>query len=166
MTRLSLAVEQIVFARNYTVRLLDSLPPEAWFWQPPNCPTHIAWQVGHLAMAEFRLGLERVRGEKPGDADLISESFLQLFGRESVPRADSQTYPSPSEIRTVFDRVHQQVLQELPHLDDRELDQPILKPHLLVKTKLWSLLWCAQHELLHAGQIGLLRRLRGQQPIW
>jgi hypothetical protein len=46
------------------------------------------------------------------------------------------------------------------------LDKPVLKPHPLVKTKLWALLWCAQHEAVHAGQIGLLRRQLGYLPLW
>jgi uncharacterized damage-inducible protein DinB len=36
----------------------------------------------------------------------------------------------------------------------------------LAQTKRASLLWCAQHELVHAGQIGLLRRLLGYPPLW
>ena len=33
-------------------------------------------------------------------------------------------------------------------------------------TKLKALLWCAQHEMSHAGQIGLLRRHLGFPPMW
>jgi hypothetical protein len=39
-------------------------------------------------------------------------------------------------------------------------------PHPFAKTKLLALLWCANHEMLHAGQIGLLRRLLGCPPMW
>jgi uncharacterized damage-inducible protein DinB len=46
------------------------------------------------------------------------------------------------------------------------LDEPVLTPHSLVKTKFEALLWCAQHEGVHAGQIGLLRRLLGYPPVW
>jgi uncharacterized damage-inducible protein DinB len=66
----------------------------------------------------------------------------------------------------VFDRVHEQVLRELRGLEEGELDQPPLKPHSLAKTKQWSLLWCAHHEMVHAGQIGLLRRQLGYPPLW
>jgi hypothetical protein len=167
-SRLQLAIEQIAFARNYTLRLLDHTDPADWFRQPPGGVTHIAWQVGHLAMAEYRLALERVRGARPEDAALISQDFLDLFGRLSVARVDPEpgNYPAPAEIRTVFDRVHQQTLKELGTLDEAELDMPVLKPHPLAKTKLWSILWCCQHEAVHAGQIGLLRRLQGQPPVW
>jgi hypothetical protein len=166
MSRLDLAIKQIVFARNYTIRLLDNTKLEDWFRQPPAGITHIAWQVGHLAMAQYRMALERIRGKRPGDPDVISDGFLKLFGKESVPQADASKYPTPANIRAVFDRVHQQLLKELPSLNDTDLDQPILKPHSLVKTKLWALLWCAQHEAVHAGQIGLLRRQLGYAPLW
>lgn len=161
MSRLQLAIEQITFARTYTIRLLDQTKTEDWFRQPPGGVSHFAWQVGHLAMAQYRLALERIRGAQPQDHDLIAESFLRLFGRESVPDADPGKYPNQAEIRVVFDRVHQQVLRELAGLDESELDQPVLKPHRLAKTKLWALLWCAQHEMVHAGQMGLLRRQLG-----
>jgi uncharacterized damage-inducible protein DinB len=166
MSKLNLAIEQIVFARNYTNRLLDQTPPGEWFSQPAGSVTHVAWQVGHLAMAEYRLTLERIRGARPEDGALISGPFLHQFARASVPDADAANYPSAADIRAVFDRVHHQALEELRTLDESELDRPVLKPHSLAKTKLWALLWCAQHEAIHAGQIGLLRRQLGYAPLW
>lgn len=166
MTRLQLAVEQIVFARTYTNRFLDQTPIEEWFRQPPGGVTHIAWQVGHLAMAEYRMSLDRIRGTLAQDAELISEEFLRLFRRESVPNPDPGTYPDPAQIRAVYDRVHEQALRELQHLDDSELDMPVVVAHPRVKTKLWALVWCAQHEAVHTGQIALLRRQLGHPPLW
>src|SRR6516165_4139830 len=113
VSRLQLAVEQILFARNYTNRLLDQTPATEWFRQPPGGVSHVAWQVGHLAFAEYRMALERIRGPQPQDADLIAEEFLRLFGRDSVPNADPAHYPGRAEIRAVFDRVHEQTLSEL-----------------------------------------------------
>jgi hypothetical protein len=166
MSPLQLAIEQIVFARNYTIRLLDQTPATEWFRQPPGGVSHIAWQVGHLAFAQYRMALWRIRGTQPQDDSLISEEFVRLFGANSVPDADPTKYPSQAEIKAVFDRVHEQALRELQGLDDSELDKTVLKPHPLVKTKLWALLWCAQHEAVHAGQIGLLRRQLGYAPLW
>jgi hypothetical protein len=53
MSRMQLAFEQIVFARNYTIGLLDQTPTAEWFRQLPGGVSHIAWQVGHLAFAEY-----------------------------------------------------------------------------------------------------------------
>src|SRR6185369_320780 len=78
MSRLQLAFEQITFVRSYTTRLLDSIKLDDWFRQPAGGVTHVAWQVGHLAMAEYRLALERLRGVRPEDADLIPQAFFTL----------------------------------------------------------------------------------------
>ena len=164
MSRLQLAIEQILFARSYTIRLLDKTPAHEWFRLLAGGVSHVAWQVGHIAFSECRLALWRIRGERPDDTALFSPEFKRLFGADSVPQADS-TYP-PAELRAVLDRVHEQVLREVPGLDEAELDQPVPHPHRFAKTKLLALLWCAHHEMLHAGQVGLLRRHLGYAPMW
>ncbi len=166
MNRLEIACDQIETARRYTLNLLDGLEPDDWFRQPSEGVTHIAWQVGHLAMAEYWLTLKRLRGEQSADHDLISPEFLAQFGKGSVPDANPASYPAPTEIRRTLDRVHQQALVELPNYSDADLNEPPLFPHKLLNTKADSLFWCARHEMVHAGQIGLLRRLLGRVPQW
>src|SRR5690606_3823125 len=129
------------------------------FWQPAAGITHVAWQVGHLAMAEYRLALERIRGQREDDEQFISSEFLALFGKGSRPEADRSRFPSPAELRAIFDAVHRRVLDELPQFPEERLDEPPERPHALARSKYQSLLWASQHEMLHAGQIGLLRRL-------
>jgi hypothetical protein len=163
---LGLALEQIAFARRYTLGLLDGIDPADWFRMPAEGVTHVAWQVGHLAFAQYRLALERVRGVRPDDAALIPDDFLRRFGRDSVPDPDPGQYPGPAEIREVFDRVHERVLRDLSSHPEADLSSPLPKPHRLAKTKGEVLWWCCHHEMLHAGQIGLLRRLLGHRPQW
>ncbi len=165
MSRLQLVVDQIRTTREYTEDLLDNIEPEDWFRQPSEGVTHIAWQVGHLAMAQYRLALQRIRGQKPDDQALIPESFLSQFGKGSVPDGDPSKYARSEEIRQVFDRVHQQVVAELESLPEELLDESTDSPHPMFNTKLGALQWSAQHEMLHAGQIGLLRRLFGNEPL-
>ena len=165
MTRLEFALEQIRLTRQYTCRLLETVDPADWFRMPPGGVTHIAWQVGHLAMGQYVLCLKRIRGNRDDDKDLVSQGFLEQFGRGSVPQPDPAQYPSVDHIRAVFDRMHQQVLEELPALTDRELDTPPLVPHPQFTAKYGALTWASRHEMLHAGQIGLLRRQLGAAPI-
>lgn len=164
MSRLQLTIEQIVFARDYTLGLVDQTKVDDWFRIPPGGVSHIGWQIGHIAFSEYRLALLRIRGERSADDALFSPEFRRLFGANSVPQAGS-VYP-PAELRAVLDRVHEESLRVLRGLDEAELDQPVPQPHRFVKTKLLALLWCAQHEMLHAGQIGLLRRHLGYPPVW
>ena len=164
MSRVTTALTNIVFARKYTLRFLDSLPAADWVRMPAGGITHVGWQVGHLAFSQYRLALERIRGPRPDDTNLFSESFLKFFGRDSVP--DPTRCPTPEEVRVVFDRVHERVLAELPAVSDGVLDEAPAQPHMLCKTKLECLHWCSHHEAVHAGQIGLIRRLLGYPPIW
>ncbi len=154
MSPLQLATEQIQFAREYTLGILASVNDDDWFRPPPGGVTHLAWQVGHLAMAEFRMVLERVRGAHPDDADLLPPAFLQIFGRGSEPLAAGVAYPPFETIRDVFDRVHQRVLAELPLVTPDQLEARPLTEHRIANTGLRCLWWCSQHELIHAGQIG------------
>jgi DinB superfamily len=166
MSRLQTAIDQIVFARNYTIWLLDETPQAEWFRQPAGGVSHVGWQVGHLAYSQYRLALLRMRGPQPQDDGLFFPDFLRLFGANSAPDADPTRYPAAADVRAVLDRVHEQVLRELPRLQDADLDQPVPHPHRFAKTKLLALQWCALHEMVHAGQIGLLRRLLGHPPLW
>ena len=67
---------------------------------------------------------------------------------------------------TSHSRVHEQVLRELSGLDEAELDQPVPHPTSLRRRNCWRCSRCAHHEMLHAGQIGLLRRQLGYPPMW
>jgi hypothetical protein len=166
MLTLATARAQIGFARAYTVRLLQDIPPDEWFRMPQEGVTHVAWQVGHLAFAQYRLALLRLRGPRPDDAALLSPEFLKKYGADSVPDPDPARSPPAAVIRAVFDQVHERVMQEVAGHPEEDLDTPITLPHPIAKTKGDALFWCAQHELVHAGQIALLRRLFGKAPLW
>lgn len=166
MSQIDLAIRQLVAARDYTTELVDSIPASDWFRMPHEKVTHVAWQVGHLAIAEYALALRRIRGQRHEDERLISPAFAECFGRETSPVADPARYPSIGEIRSALAAVHRQVLIELPEMSEAELDQPLDVPHRICRTKGDALWWVSRHEMLHAGQIGLLRRLLGYPPQW
>jgi hypothetical protein len=162
---LQLALQQIEFARKYTLSIVHEIDEAVWFTMPSGRPTHVAWQVGHLAMAEYGLCLFRMRGRQEVDLELMSSGFRKLFSRGTIPEADASKYPPAAEIRATLDRVHAQVLKESPDLTDAQLAEPVEMPYAVHANKLGCLLFCSHHEMLHAGQLGLLRRLLGLQPI-
>ncbi|MFM8253241.1 MAG: DinB family protein [Planctomycetota bacterium] len=163
--RLKLALAQIVSARDYLQTLLGDFSAAEMFVVPPGCNSHLAWQIGHLAMAQYGLCLFRIRGRAELDLELMPSYFRKQFSRGSVPNPDPAANPSSELIREVFDRVYQQVLTELPTIEDSSLDDAVESPYAATATKLGSLLFSAHHEMLHAGQIGMLRRLLGKSPV-
>ena len=159
-------LKEIRQVRLYCKDMLSHISPEDWYRQAGEGVTHVAWQVGHLAVCEYGLALKRVRGVRDGDAELLDPSWFELFGKGSQPTPDREAYPTPDQLLTTLDRVHRQVLDELREVSEETLQQPTGPPsHPMFKTKLEALFWCAHHEWIHVGQIGLLRRLLGSEPL-
>ncbi|MEZ6098588.1 MAG: DinB family protein [Pirellulaceae bacterium] len=165
-TRLLMAIEQIKTARDYTLELISDIDDPLWYDQPHGTTTHVAWQVGHLAMAQYGLTILRIRGREREDSEWIAKDFIRKFQKGSQPIADAGEYPSPSEIRQVLATVHRHSLAVLDDCaEDDLLQESLPAPYAVFPNKLGSILFCPMHEMLHAGQIGLLRRLLGKQPI-
>ncbi len=68
MRRAEQLAESIGRARDYTNHLLAATPTSDWFRMPQEPVSHIAWQVGHLAFAQYRLAARSVAASGPGDS--------------------------------------------------------------------------------------------------
>ena len=166
--KLQMATDQIVAARAYTLTLLEDIDHDHWFHQANQAgptPTHVAWQVGHLAMAQYGLLLFRQRGRSLDDSSLMSSSFRKKFSRGTTVSSDPEFYPSVDHILNVFHAIYDQSMSELAEYPLDQLHDPVDDPYAAYPTKLGCLLFCVHHEMLHAGQIGLLRRLLSKDPI-
>ena len=163
--RLNVAIDQIKFARDYSNQLLEDVQESEWFVIPDGCVSHLAWQMGHLAMAEYGLTMLRMRGKEPSDAEFITNDFMRAFKKGSTPKADASAYPPITDIRQTFDAVHARALEELDGWAEDDLRDELPEPYAVENTKLGSIFFCSSHEMLHAGQIGILRRMLGKDPI-
>ena len=165
MEALRTAIGQIRFAREYTLGLLDATPEEHWYTAPSGLPSTIAWQVGHLTVSQYGLLLFRIRGREPADLKLIPGKFRKAYGRGSVPSEDPTTQPQPEELRERLTRVMTLGLELLDTLSPEVLLEPVEMPYAVYPIKLGAILFCPLHEHTHAGQIGLLRRALGLEPV-
>jgi hypothetical protein len=165
MSRLREALDQIDFTRRYTRERAVSVPLSEWFTIPPGGVSNVAWQVGHITIAQYRLCLARLRPRTAADEALISDELLKQFAKDTVPGSASD-YPPAAELLTVFDRVHARVMEELPAYPDADLDLPPLLEHALFTTRIAGLRYAPLHEMIHCGQIALIRRMLGYKPIW
>ena len=55
MNKAELLVDRMKAARNWTLGLLEDIKDAAWFTMPAPNTTHVAWQVGHLAVSQVAL---------------------------------------------------------------------------------------------------------------
>lgn len=182
--RIEIVYRLLESSRQYTLSLLEGLSDDDWFWTPDRNTSghglanasagtsanggycsHIAWQVGHIAMAEYGLLLFRQRGRAEVDLELMPGSFRKRFAKGSQPSNDRAAFPEPSEILLQLEKIRAQVWLELPGYDPASLDEPLDPPTAGYPTKYGAMLMAPQHEMLHCGQIGVLRRLLGRAPI-
>jgi hypothetical protein len=160
--RLSIAIAQIDATRRYTHLVLGHVPHDRWFEMPAGAVSHVGWQVGHIAVSQAGHALRTVCGL--ATADLVPTEYGGLFGKGSIPRPDASLYPGPAELMQVLDTIHDRVLAELPRLAEAVMDEPASHATGLIHDKFDLLMWVARHEMLHVGQIGLIRRLMGLPP--
>ena len=165
--RVDIVLKQLEASRQYLHTLVEGLTDDQWFWTPAGSDycTHIAWQVGHIAMAEYGLMLFRQRGRAEVDLELMPGTFRKPFAKGSQPVADRSAYPAPEQILGQLEKIHRQVLLEAPGYDPAALDEPLDPPHAGYPTKYGAMLMAPHHEMLHCGQIGFLRRLMGLPPV-
>lgn len=171
------ALGQIDWARRYTLELLAATPRELWFERPNvstsdagdssgPLPTHIAWQVGHLAVSQYGLLMFRIHGRRDEDMDLIPSRFRKAYARGSDPAASSSGQCSADELFERLETVHRRAIDGLTkQFDTGVLLEPVDMPYAVYPIKLGAILFCPLHEQIHSGQIGLLRRALGLAPI-
>lgn len=159
------ALGQIDFARRYTLELLDATPESRWYEIPAGHVSHVAWQVGHLAVSQYGLLMFRIRGRRPEDLDLVPGRFRKTFGRGGKPPAEDPKHPTATQLRERLDQIHRQAMDELAQVEPAVLLEPVDMPYAVYPCKLGAILFCPMHESLHAGQIGALRRGLGLDSI-
>ena len=163
-------IYQLERTRVLTLQLIERIPHDKWFEMPMGV-THVAWNVGHIATAEYFLGLVFTRGQRESDSSFIPMNYGELFGYNSVVQPDPESYPSPSEMTDTLDAVHRQLLAEAREMTPSSLDEPCLflegefDHHPIFERKGGALEWIAYHEHMHMGIIGMLRRELGADPI-
>ena len=155
---------QMRFARDYTLQLIAAIPEELWTAQPSGTPSHLAWQVGHLAVSQYGLMLFRQRGRGEGDLELMPGWLRKKYGRGTQPPDPSQC-DSREELLEMLGRIDQAAHREATQWDWRQFLEPTEMPYAAWPIKLGAFLFCPLHESNHAGQIGLLRRLLGLDPV-
>lgn len=158
-------LDHLKFVRRYTLSLLTDLADEDWLAQPAEGISHIAWQVGHIAMSQYGLALFRQRGRAEVDLEIMPSAIRKKFSRGTTPDPNPEKNPPPAQLLETLERVFEQVQQEVPGFSVEHWNEPVDPPFAAFATRYGALLFAVDHEMLHAGQIGLIRRLIGKPPL-
>ncbi|MEC7564407.1 MAG: DinB family protein [Planctomycetota bacterium] len=153
---------RLLATRGFTDRLLeDFTQPGDWVYQMNENGNHALWFVGHMGVTDnFMISL--IDAEKTS----IPSGYAELFGIGSQPTGDLQSYPGVDMIRGFMQQRRETLLAILTDLGDDQLTHPTPEgsPEFIpdyasvFETAIW-------HEGLHCGQITMLRRNLGFDPV-
>lgn len=131
---------------------IRGVDPDTAGWRPGAARHNIREIVIHAAYWKYAVR-RRLSGEKRG-------TFVQK-GHNWFPRGERADAASWKADVAVLDEQHRLLRRQVSSLRNSDLVRPM-------KGKKYSALWliegCAHHDIYHAGQIQLLKRLAHPQP--
>lgn len=118
---------------------------------------HIKWLAGHLASTRFSMKkIGQLEGEDP---------YADLFSHGHSIR-DDVTYPSIETIKTQWNAISDKISAGLPHVPEDVLKGPAPANFPIDDDTFGGMLaFLMHHEAYHIGQIGLLRKHLGKEPM-
>lgn len=129
------------------------------------CPVggahHAAWQLGHLLVNERRM----IEGVRVGYGIALPEDFERIHGKEVALDA-VEGYLPVAEYISLMKSQRVQTLRLLADLGEDDFDRPA--PEFMrgyAKHVSSVFLSIASHELMHAGQVAVIRRRLGKAIV-
>tara|TARA_R100001143_G_scaffold63594_1_gene73160 strand:+ start:15437 stop:15922 length:486 start_codon:yes stop_codon:yes gene_type:complete len=120
---------------------------------------HVKYLAGHLLNSQY--GIVMIAGLKP------ETKWNELFAVMGQSEAkDDIPYPHIDEIKAEWNKFYEPTLSGLKKLTTNDLNQKPPAPFDQVSEsvgQLWAFI--SHHQAYHIGQIGILRRAFGKEPM-
>jgi DinB family protein len=155
---------RIAFNSNFSVieRYLSDLSDADLLVRPVPGANHVAWQLGHLIASEIGL-----LASVPGGSQLeLPPGFAERHGKETAGMEPPKGFLTKAEYLAIFKKVREQTFAKLDKLPDADLDKPNTGRMAQFAPTLGHLfLLAASHQMMHGGQIAVLRRKLGKPVV-
>ena len=104
---IEVGIATLEFSRGATIKLLESIPPDARVLCPVKGANHATWIAGHIALTDNYF-FKTVGGQ----SGALPESWESLFGMGSKCVSSSDAYPAWDEIMKAVPRIQRLLLTE------------------------------------------------------
>jgi len=170
MNRIEFIEQQSQETRLMTKKLIKDISDDLWYETPEIIHSNIAWQIGHLIIAQMYHSISVITGSSKKISEVIPlKYYIPKYGMGSDPADHKEIKPRPEQLREQLDFINDVAIKELRKLDDGELDEalaPTRSTHPIARTKYEALTWSFKHEMWHCGQISILKRVLGKATDW
>jgi DinB family protein len=132
--------------------------------RPAPGANHIAWQMGHLILAERGM----IAGDLPGTPyPELPAGFVEQHGKDTAAQDPPKGFRTKDEYLSLFNKVRQTSIDALAKLSDADLDKPTTGQMAKFAPKLGNLfLLQANHTMMHGGQFSVVRRKLGKPVLF
>jgi hypothetical protein len=142
-----------------TYGYLDDITSAEMLVRPLPDANHIAWALGHVISAEYRLA----EGALPGSMPKLPEGFMEKHTKDTAGKDDPAAFLSKEEYFSIAKQIRAGTLAALEKMSDADLEQPVSgRVPPFVKCAGDCFVTIGSHWSLHAGQWALVRRNLGR----
>lgn len=129
--------------------------------RPDPGANHIAWQLGHLIVAEAQFFITKA-GAQPAE---LPAGFVEKHAKDRSREDSSDQFLSKAEYLAIYDQVRAATLAHLDAMPESDLDKPS-NWIPMAPTVGAILLTIANHDMMHAGQFTVVRRKLGKPVLF
>ena len=127
----------------------------------PGCQ-HMAWQLGHLIVAERDL----LAGVCPGKEPSLPEGFAEKYTKDTAGEDDPRQFHTKDEYVALLEASEKAVRAALGSLSAEDLDAPSPEHFRNMFPTVGNIfVLIATHRLMHAGQWVPIRRALGKPVV-
>src|SRR5262249_55061347 len=153
-----------VFNGNFHIlnEYLKDLTDADLLVRPVPGANHAAWQIGHLIAGGIGL-----LAQIPGGGQLeLPAGFAERHGKETASMEPPKGFLTKAEYLSIWKKVREQTFAKLDQLTDADLDKPSTG-RMAAFAPTWGhlLLLAANHQMMHGGQLAVLRRKLGKPVV-
>lgn len=132
--------------------------------RPVAGANHVAWQIGHLILAERFLVGEQLSGvEYPP----LPGGFEARHGKESAASVETTGWLTKAEYERLFRETRAATIAAASKLTVADLDRPTQGRMAAKAPKVGNLiLMLSNHDMMHAGQFSVVRRKQGKPVLF
>ncbi|HET6251232.1 MAG TPA: DinB family protein [Tepidisphaeraceae bacterium] len=163
MNQFDLAAD--VLARNLemTKMYLEDMSEAEMFARPCGDANHVAWQFGHLAVAETNM----LKSVKPQAAAALPAGFAEKFTKETARLDDPKAFPSKAEIVGAYIKAREASIAWAKTLTPADMDKPTdERMRNFAPTVGHVVSMMPLHTMMHIGQLQVLRRKLGKPVLF
>ena len=149
---LQAAADILIGTRQRMANKLQELTPEQWFTQPDGFANNVAWNVGHLIMAQQGLCYARLGIDVPLGARMAE--FRAMYGGGTSP-ADWDENPDTDELLRLFVELPQQMPTDIAagKFEGYVKPDPVEGRFPPPDSVMHAMIFNQHHEGMHAGAI-------------